>query len=157
MNAAAAGTSLRDCVNTRTPLPDLDALEAFAAALAPVIPRGQLLILSGPLGAGKTALVAALARAWGLDANVSSPTYTLVHEYPSPTGPLVHIDAYRLPDTVDVSQAVDLEELLARARVVVVEWGERLLASHPGAWHLHLARVDEARSATWLQGGPVPA
>jgi tRNA threonylcarbamoyladenosine biosynthesis protein TsaE len=113
------------------------------------------LVVSGPLGAGKTTFVAELAAALGSDADVTSPTYTLVHEYPTPDGPLVHVDAYRLGDTVDVAAALDLEGYLDRARAVVVEWGDRLLAAHPEAWHLRLTREGDRRSAHWAPGrGP---
>jgi len=116
---------------------------------------GQLLLISGPLGAGKTTFVAALAEALGSSANVTSPTYTLVHEYPTPRGPLVHVDAYRLDASVDIDVALDLHAYLDRARAVVVEWGDRLLDAHPEAWHLRLTRVGEVRSARWSPGrGP---
>lgn len=130
-------------------LPDLAATRSLARRTAVVLPRGQLLVVSGPLGAGKTTFVAELAAALGSDADVTSPTYTLVHEYPTPDGPLVHVDAYRLGDTVDVAAALDLEGYLDRARAVVVEWGDRLLAAHPEAWHLRLTREGDRRSASW--------
>jgi tRNA threonylcarbamoyladenosine biosynthesis protein TsaE len=136
-------------------LPDLAATRSLARRTAAVLPHGQLLVVSGPLGAGKTTFVAELAAALGSGADVTSPTYTLVHEYPTPAGPLVHVDAYRLDASVDVAAALDLEGYLERARAVVVEWGDRLLASHPEAWHLCLARDGERRSARWAPGrGP---
>lgn len=136
-------------------LPDLAATRSLARRTAAVLPAGQLLLISGPLGAGKTTFVAALAEALGSSAIVTSPTYTLVHEYPTPEGPLVHVDVYRLEASVDIDAALDLDAYLHRARAVVVEWGERLLAAHPEAWHLSLIRVGEARSARWSPGrGP---
>jgi tRNA threonylcarbamoyladenosine biosynthesis protein TsaE len=131
-------------------LADLAATAALARSAARALPAGGLLLLSGPLGAGKTTFVAALCEALGSEAAVTSPTYTLVHEYPSPHGVLVHIDLYRLPEGEDAAAALDLDELLARARLVVVEWGERLLAGYPDAWHLHLERHGERRHARWL-------
>jgi tRNA threonylcarbamoyladenosine biosynthesis protein TsaE len=137
------------------PLPTLDDTVALAQATASALPHGQLLLLSGPLGAGKTTFVAALAAALGSRADVTSPTYTLVHEYPCSAGPLIHIDLYRLPHGVDLEAALDLDDALGRARAVVVEWGERLLATHPEAWHLTLTRHGERRSARWAPGhGP---
>lgn len=136
-------------------LPDLAATRSLARRTAAVLPAGQLLLVSGPLGAGKTTFVAALAEALGCSAIVTSPTYTLVHEYPTPEGPLVHVDVYRLDASVDIDAALDLDAYLDRARAVVVEWGERLLATHPEAWHLSLTRVGETRSARWSPGrGP---
>lgn len=109
---------------------------------------GTLLLLAGPLGAGKTTLVSLLARELGSDAAVSSPTYTLIHEYPTPQGLFVHIDAYRLPD----SQALlDLgfDEYLDRARLVAVEWGTPLAALYPAALLLTLELgPDGLRTAT---------
>ena len=130
-------------------LPDLAATRSLARRTAAVLPEGQLLVVSGPLGAGKTTFVAELAAALGSDAEVTSPTYTLVHEYPTPAGPLVHVDLYRLDAAVDVAAALDLEGYLERARAVVVEWGDRLLVTHPEAWHLCLTREGERRSARW--------
>lgn len=137
------------------PLRTLADTVALAHETARVLPHGQLLLLSGPLGAGKTTFVAALAAALGSPADVTSPTYTLVHEYPCSTGPLIHIDLYRLPKGIDLEGALDLEDALGRARAVVVEWGERLLATHPEGWHLTLTRHREERSARWDPGhGP---
>lgn len=136
-------------------LPDLAATRSLARRTAAVLPLGQLLLISGPLGAGKTTFVAALAEALGSSANVTSPTYTLVHEYPTPRGPLVHVDLFRIDAAVDIDAALDLDAYLDRARAVVVEWGDRLLAAHPEAWHLSLTRAGDARSACWNPGrGP---
>lgn len=105
------------------------------------------MVLSGPLGAGKTTLTRFLAEELGSVADVGSPSYTLVHEYPTPEGVLVHIDAYRLPDASTLEQ-LGLEDILERARLVVVEWGEALLAVHPDALWLDMERRDERRRAT---------
>lgn len=106
-------------------LPDEAALEAYGEALARRLPRGSVLLLAGPLGAGKTTLARGLGRGVGALAAVTSPTYALVHEYPTPEGPFVHIDAYRLEDPGKL-WAMGLADLLERARLVAVEWGEAL-------------------------------
>lgn len=130
-------------------LNDLQDTRALARRIGARWSHGQLLVLSGPLGAGKTTLVAALAEALGSAADVSSPTYTLVHEYPTPRGPLAHVDLYRLPPDLDAASVTGLDDLLDRAHAVVIEWGERLLPAYPKAWHLELLREGEERAYRW--------
>lgn len=79
-------------------LANVEATRRFARKLAQALPEGTLVLLTGPLGAGKTTLVKFIAEALGFKGEVTSPTYTLIHEYPTPRGPIVHIDAYRLAD-----------------------------------------------------------
>jgi tRNA threonylcarbamoyladenosine biosynthesis protein TsaE len=114
--APAAATVTRSAAET----------EALGAALAPSLVPGDVVVLRGPLGAGKTRFVAGMAR--GLDARsrVRSPTFTLVHEYAGRV-PLAHVDLYRV-ETGEV-RGLGLEELAERD-ALVVEWGERL----PEAW-----------------------
>lgn len=106
------------------------------------LPHGALLVLSGPLGSGKTTFTQALATLMGVMAPVTSPTYTLVHEYPSPAGPLVHLDAYRLSGGAALAGAM-LDDYGSRARLIVIEWGEGLLDAYPEAWHLAFSFASE--------------
>lgn len=129
-----------------------DDTHAWARTWAERLPHGALLLLTGPLGAGKTTVVAALAAALGSDARVSSPTYTLIHEYPSPEGVIVHADAYRLPSPETLLE-LGLEEHVGRARLVAVEWGGPLAEPFPEAWRLQLDRRGEAREALLLPPG----
>lgn len=126
-----------------TTLSDTERLAAEALAR---MPAGALLVLTGPLGSGKTTLTQAIAAALGVRAAVTSPTYTLVHEYPSPEGTLVHLDAYRLGGGSGLAGAM-LDDYLARARLVVVEWGEALLDAYPEAWWLELGFTGEPSGA----------
>ena len=89
---------------------------------------GEILLLGGALGAGKTVFVKGLAAGLGLDpAEVSSPSFTLVNRHPEGRLLLHHIDLYRLDQGASAAHAVDLDELLADERaVIVIEWAERM-------------------------------
>lgn len=128
---------------TLATLADETETRAFAVRLARQLPHGALLLLDGPLGAGKTTLVAALVAALGGPERTSSPTYTLIHEYPTPHGDVIHIDAYRLPDPTALDE-LGLDDYLDRARLVAVEWGGPLARTHPEAWRLTLDRPTGA-------------
>jgi len=109
--------------------------ERLGAGLAPVLRAGDVVALSGPLGAGKTRFVAGLVRALSPGARVRSPSFTLINEFPG-TLPVFHLDLYRLEGAREI-EGLGLEEYAARG-ALVVEWGERL----PGAWladALHVA------------------
>ncbi len=110
---------------------------AVAAALGRDLAAGAILLVSGDLGAGKTAFVRGLAEGLGIDPDdVSSPTFTIVHEYAGGRLPLVHVDLYRL-------ERADLDDLgldpdLAARGVVAVEWPERLSRATDGAIRVRL-------------------
>jgi tRNA threonylcarbamoyladenosine biosynthesis protein TsaE len=100
-----------------------DETRSLGAALAPLLRRRDVVVLTGELGAGKTTLVQGIAR--GLDAteHVASPTFTLVREYTSGRLPLAHVDLYRLEREQDVIDLA-LDELEDGERVLLVEWGD---------------------------------
>lgn len=106
------------------PLPDKLATKRLAQRLAPHLSGGDLVVLSGPLGSGKTFFTRALCRALGLpeERRVPSPTFTLVHEHAT-LPPLAHADVYRLKDAREVEQ-LGLDAQREDGFVVVVEWGE---------------------------------
>jgi tRNA threonylcarbamoyladenosine biosynthesis protein TsaE len=105
------------------------AAETFALGqqLGSQLGGGEVLLLNGPLGAGKTVFVKGLAAALGVDPEeVSSPSFTLVNPYDAKFS-LYHIDLYRLDEGATAAYAVDLDELLTNERaVIVIEWAERL-------------------------------
>ena len=88
---------------------------------------GEILLLSGPLGAGKTIFVKGIAAALGVaEEDVTSPSFTLVNPYKGRLQ-LYHIDLYRLDEGAGAAHAVDLDELLVdEAAVIVIEWPERM-------------------------------
>ncbi len=105
---------------------------AIAARLAADLRPGTVLLISGDLGAGKTAFVRGLAEGLGVDpAEVTSPTFTLVHEYRGGRLPLIHVDVYRL-EAAEIDE-IGLDADLAAEGVVAVEWPERLTREVPGA------------------------
>lgn len=101
--------------------------ERLGAALAKALRAGDVIALTGPLGAGKTRFVAGLVRALSPGAHVRSPSFTLVNEHAG-SPPVYHVDLYRLGGVQDI-EGLGLEEY-AEQGVLVVEWGERL----PQAW-----------------------
>ena len=106
-------------------------LEA-AAGLATTLEPGDVVLLHGDLGAGKTVFVKGLARGLGLSVDVvTSPTFTLVHEYLGGRLPLVHLDLYRI-ERIELDE-VGFDPERAESGVLVVEWAERLTRDPAGA------------------------
>lgn len=102
---------------------------ALAAAVAPILRPGDLLILSGDLGGGKTAFVQGLAAAMGIGEPVTSPTFVLAQTYEGPLR-LHHLDLYRL-DRPEELMDLAIPELLESRAVTAIEWGERFLQHLP--------------------------
>ena len=117
--------------------------EAYAAALADRLQPGDILLLSGDLGAGKTAFVRGLATGLGLAADtVTSPTFSLVHEHRGGRLDLFHVDLYRLR-AVDPAD-LGLHELGAGAGVLAVEWPERLAHDLGAAMTVRIEAAGES-------------
>ena len=120
----------------------VDKTERVAAALAATLRGGDVVALHGDLGAGKTQFTRGLVRALGGDGRgVSSPTYVLLHVYPTASLTVYHLDAYRVGGGDDFD-AIGFDELLEQDGVVVVEWPGRVADRLPGR------RVDVTLTAT---------
>jgi tRNA threonylcarbamoyladenosine biosynthesis protein TsaE len=138
-------------VNVR--LPTVEDTRAFGARLASVLRAGDLVVLTGPLGAGKTALVQGIGAGLGVGGRIASPTFVIARVHEGPV-PLVHVDAYRLGSLAEVDD-LDLD-FDARDVVTVVEWGHGLVEQiNDERLEIVLARDDstEARTAELLPHG----
>ena len=105
-------------------VPDRDSMHALGSAIAGVLRAGDVVVLSGPLGAGKTTLTQGIGRGLNVRGDITSPTFVIARVHPSTiNGPaLVHVDAYRLGSFIEVDD-LDLDASLDES-VTVVEWGE---------------------------------
>lgn len=96
----------------------------FGRTFAASLKRGDVLALSGDLGAGKTHFAKGLARGLGIDTEVTSPTFTLIHEYPGGRLPLYHVDLYRL-DEAGEALGIGIDEYLRGDGVTAIEWADK--------------------------------
>jgi tRNA threonylcarbamoyladenosine biosynthesis protein TsaE len=103
-------------------LPDLDATQALAQRLAPLLER-DVVLLKGELGAGKTTFVRFLLQALGVSGEIPSPTFTLVQSYETRTRPVFHFDLYRLKHEGEIEET-GFDEACAEG-LVLVEWPEK--------------------------------
>jgi tRNA threonylcarbamoyladenosine biosynthesis protein TsaE len=116
-------------VNVVATTSGVDETRALAEALSSLARAGDLVLLAGDLGAGKTAFVQGFGRGLGVTGRITSPTFTLVHVYEGRL-PIHHLDVYRLEQ---LSEALDLglPEMLDEGGVVLIEWGEAILPVLP--------------------------
>ena len=118
--------------------------EAIGSQLAECLPVDCVLALHGDLGVGKTTFVRGLARAWGIEEAVTSPTYNLYTLYQGDRQ-LVHLDAYRLNTSSELDSLM-IEDFLRSPWCMAVEWPENIKDNIPrDAWHLHLSILSEEK------------
>jgi tRNA threonylcarbamoyladenosine biosynthesis protein TsaE len=130
----------------------VDDTRAVAAAIEPLLKAGDVIVLSGDLGAGKTAFVQGLAKALGVIDRVTSPTFTLLQSYVGRLD-LHHLDVYRLNNLGEVLD-LDLPELLDGDAVVAIEWGEVVAPELPREYlrvRLQLSGVNDAAELRVLE------
>ena len=119
-----------------------DETASVGRALAPTLHAGDVVLLHGELGAGKTAFVRGLAEGLGVPPDdVSSPTFTLIQEYRSGRLPLFHVDLYRLDDPREIDD-LGIDEI-ARDGVLAIEWAEKLPRPLDSAIRVSIEHGDE--------------
>ena len=148
-DAEASGSPGADSTQCLWELETLETTHALGCELAQRLPKSAILLLHGPLGAGKTSLVQGLALACGISEPITSPTFALAQHYPQGQPPLVHLDLYRLeaPGSADELFLQEEEEARAMGALMAVEWPERLRLVLSEAWQLELAYQGEGRRA----------
>ena len=127
---------------------------AFGRTLAELLVPPKLVLLRGDLGAGKTTLVKGIAEAFEAASrdDVTSPTFTLIHEYRGPRAKLYHIDLYRI-DTERELETLGLDDLRGEDSVLLIEWGEkfpRLVRERDV--EIALERVGGSGRKIWVTG-----
>ena len=124
-----------------------DEMRRLGRELAATLRPGQLVVLTGDLGAGKTTLVQGIAAGLGVTEPVTSPTFVIAHVHRSGSIPLVHVDAYRLGSVVEVDD-LDIDASIEDS-VTVVEWGAGLVESLTGdRVDVQITRSDEVDDET---------
>lgn len=129
---------------------------ALGAALAELSRAGDLVLLAGDLGAGKTAFAQGFGRGLGVTEPITSPTFTLAREYDGARLRLHHLDVYRLDDMAEVFD-IGLPELLDDEGVVLVEWGDAIAPAVPADYleiRLSLGDADDDRLVELRPVGP---
>ena len=133
-------------------LKDPEAQLAFGARLAALLPAACVLYLEGDLGTGKTTLTRGILRGLGHCGAVRSPTYTLIEPYQVPSGPVYHLDLYRLADPEEL-EYLGLRDFMGEDARWVIEWPDRGAGLLPAAdLRIMIESLDEGRRLT-LSGG----
>jgi tRNA threonylcarbamoyladenosine biosynthesis protein TsaE len=128
-------------------VPDEQGMRKLGAALASRFEAGNIVFLEGDLGAGKTTLVRGLLSGLGWDREVRSPTFNLLHTYPSLSPPVVHADLYRVKNW----QGIGIEDYLSDW-LVLIEWPDRAagLVAEGRVWRVRIEFAGVGRTVTLI-------
>ncbi|MFQ5811321.1 MAG: tRNA (adenosine(37)-N6)-threonylcarbamoyltransferase complex ATPase subunit type 1 TsaE [Armatimonadota bacterium] len=127
--------------------------QALGEALGSLLAPGDIVAVTGPLGAGKTCFIQGLARGAGVTDNVTSPTFIIHRQHPGPV-PFHHIDAYRLRDGGGLLEAVG-PELFSETGIVAVEWADRVADALPSdRLTVDIQYTESGRSVCLQANGP---
>jgi len=124
----------------------LDDTHAVAAAIAALVKAGDVIVLAGDMGAGKTAFAQGFGRALGVTEPITSPTFTVVHTYDTGRIVMHHADLYRLDRRSEVED-LGLDEMIDGRGVLLVEWGDVVADSFGDHLEVLLERVDDSDEA----------
>ncbi len=121
---------------------------SLGSTLTKKFPDLSILLLNGPLGAGKTTLVKGIAKSLSIQEPITSPTFPLSQHYPYGKPPLIHLDLYRIEETNAANEFFlqEEEESKAIGALMVVEWPERLSLPIPDAWRGELGYTSDKES-----------
>jgi tRNA threonylcarbamoyladenosine biosynthesis protein TsaE len=126
---------------THSPAETVALGRSFAASLRP----GDVVALFGNLGSGKTSFVAGVCQGLGAGGHVSSPTFTLINEYPAPFGIVAHVDLYRIHSLAELAE-VGVEEYFGGTCIALIEWAESAMDLLPRAHHVVRIRYGEGEA-----------
>lgn len=123
----------------------LEEIDRIAAGFAPHLKQHRVLAFHGEMGAGKTTFIAAVCKVLGVKTAVASPTFALIYEYSAPTGPIFHMDLYRIKSEEEAIRA-GVEDALWSSSPCFVEWPDRAPALlPPDTLHVHLETLEGNR------------
>lgn len=138
---------MSEATDVRVDVRTADHMRELGEAVGSLLTVGQIIVLTGPLGAGKTTFVQGVARACGVTEPVTSPTFVIARVHRGSVVTLVHVDAYRLSSPRDLS-ALDMDEEIERG-VTFVEWGAHVMADQDHlAISIDRGRDDDVRVVT---------
>ena len=140
-----SNNSIEEFNQTQWILEDHNATMSFGQSLAKILADEDLLLLDGPLGAGKTSLVKGIAKGLSIKEPITSPTFALSHHYLSGKRSLIHLDLYRLENPLAANDLFFQEEENASSigALLVVEWASRLSCNISKACHLEIKYMQD--------------